>query len=333
MTYRILCRASAGSLRGALVFGLSLGIASLGIAATGIQDVRAQDAAAAPAAAAAKPVSPEQAALEAEVLKAAKQLVDAFNSANLDAIAGVFLPDGELIDDSGTVHLGHDEIKGLMKAFHEAYPGAKTEAQVESVRTVAGLAMVDGTRAIIDKDGNSGSVLRFSSIWKKTDAGLKLASFRDVAEPIAPTPHEALEGIAWIVGEWVNESEDAKVSMNYRWDDNGNFIVGDILIKNGEQIVMKSFQRIAWDAHEGKFRSWTFDSDGGFGEGLWIPTPNGLVLQSKAVAPDGSRGTATVKMESESKDRFKIRGEHRMTEGLEEPDYEYTVVRRPPEAK
>jgi len=117
-----------------------------------------------------------------------------------------------------------------------------------------------------DKEGKSLSVLRFATIWRKTDAGLKLASLRDVSEALPPTPHEALEGLSWIVGEWINESSDAKVQMNYRWDESGNFIVGDILITSGDQTIMKSFQRIAWDASQGKYRSWTFDSDGGVGD-------------------------------------------------------------------
>jgi hypothetical protein len=96
---------------------------------------------------------------------------------------------------------------------------------------------------------------------------------------------------------------------------------------------MKSFQRIAWDASQGKYRSWTFDSDGGFGEGVWTATPNGLVMQNSAVGPDGVRGTATVKLVSDSKDRFTFQGIHRMSEGIEAPDYEYTVVRKPPVAK
>jgi uncharacterized protein (TIGR02246 family) len=266
-------------------------------------------------------------------VKAAKQLSDAFNAGNADAVAAVFLPDGELIDDSGTVYLGHTEIKALVKAFQEAYPGAKTDAQVESVRSVAGLVLVDGTRVITDKDGKGLSVLRFATIWKKTEAGLKLASLRDVSEPLPPTPHEALEGLAWIVGEWINESGDSKVLLNYRWDETGNFIVGDINVTSGEQILMKSFQRIAWDASQGKYRSWTFDSDGGFGEGVWTATPNGLVMQNSAVGPDGVRGTATVKLVSDSKDRFTFQGIHRMSEGIEAPDYEYTVVRKPPVAK
>jgi hypothetical protein len=175
--------------------------------------------------------------------------------------------------------------------------------------------------------------LRFATIWKKTDAGLKLASLRDVSEALPPTPHEALEGLAWIVGEWINESGDTKVHLNYRWDENGNFIVGDINITAGDQVLMKSFQRIAWDASQGKFRSWTFDSDGGFGEGVWNATSNGLVMQNSAVGPDGLRGTATVKLVSDSKDRFTVQGIHRMSEGMEAPDYEYTVVRKPPVAK
>jgi uncharacterized protein (TIGR02246 family) len=295
----------------------------------------AQDATVKPAdaQAVAKPVSPEQLALETEAVKAAKQLSDAFNAGNADAVAAVFLPDGELIDDSGTVYLGHTEIKALVKAFQEAYPGAKTDAQVESVRSVAGLVLVDGTRVITDKDGKGLSVLRFATIWKKTEAGLKLASLRDVSEPLPPTPHEALEGLAWIVGEWINESGDSKVLLNYRWDETGNFIVGDINVTSGEQILMKSFQRIAWDASQGKYRSWTFDSDGGFGEGVWTATPNGLVMQNSAVGPDGMRGTATVKLLSDSKDRFTFQGIHRMSEGVEAPDYQYTVVRKPPVAK
>jgi len=311
-------------------FAVALSLGTL----AGITSI-AQDAATKPAetTVAAKPISPEQLALETEAVKAAKQMSEAFNAGDADAVAAIFLPDGELIDDSGTVHLGHTEIKALVKAFQEAYPGAKTEAQVESVRGVAGLVLVDGTRVITDKDGKGLSVLRFATIWKKTDAGLKLASLRDVSEALPPTPHEALEGLAWIVGEWVNESGDTKVNLNYRWDDNGNFIVGDVNITSGDQVLMKSFQRIAWDASQGKFRSWTFDSDGGFGEGVWNATANGLVMQNSAVGPDGLRGTATVKLVVQSKDRFTVEGIHRMSEGVEAPDYQYTVVRKPPVAK
>ena len=101
--------------------GLAL---SFGLAAT--VSYAQQPATATAPAAAIKPVSAEQGALEAEVLKASKQLMDAFNNGSVDGVLGVFLPDGELIDDSGTVHLGHEELKSLVSQFFAAYPGAKT---------------------------------------------------------------------------------------------------------------------------------------------------------------------------------------------------------------
>lgn len=309
----------------------SFALAVIGFASPGWSQDTTKPATPAAADPAVKPASPEQQAAEAEIMKVSKQLMDGFNKADIDGVLSLFLPDAELIDDSGTVHLGHEELKGLLKSFHEAYPGAKTQAEIESIRLVAGLAFVDGTRVITDKDGKSVSVLRFATIWKKTDAGYKLASMRDVSEPLPLTPHEALEGIQWIVGHWVNEGNDAKVDLHYRWSEDGNFIVGDILITAGDTVLMKSFQRIAWDAAEGKYRSWTFDSDGGFGEGLWHATPDGWTLQSKAVSPEGLRGSAVTKIVADGKDRFEVFGLHRLTDGVEEPDYQYTVVRRPPE--
>jgi uncharacterized protein (TIGR02246 family) len=268
---------------------------------------------------------------EAEVAAAGKKLIDAFNLGDANAVLDMFLPDAELIDEAGTVHLGKDEISALIKAFFEKYPGVQTQSEIESIRLVAGLALVDGTRAMSDKEGKSFSIIRYASIWKKTDAGYKLVSLRDINEPIPPTPKEALEELAWMVGTWVNEGTDGKVELDYRLADDGNFIIGDlsVIAADGRQ-VMKSIQRIAWDASEGKFRSWTFDSDGGWGEATWLMTDEGWVMQSKAVSPLGERGSAIVSIVPESADRFVIIGTHRTTEGMAEPDYEHVVVRKAP---
>jgi uncharacterized protein (TIGR02246 family) len=268
---------------------------------------------------------------EAEVVAADKKLMDAFNQGNAGQVADMFLPDGELIDESGTVYLGKDEIGGLLKSFFEKYPGAKTVSQIESVRLISGLALLDGSRSIMEKEGKSFSLVRYATIWKKTDAGYKVVSLRDVAESIPPSPKEALETISWLVGSWVNEGSDGKVNLDYRLAEDGNFIVGDVLVvaPDGRQ-VMKSFQRIAWDAAQGTYRSWTFDSDGGWGESLWSPSDQGWILESKAFAPSGSQGTVRVSIVSESDSRLKIQGTNRFSNGVAEPDYEHVMVRKAP---
>jgi len=270
---------------------------------------------------------------EAEVAAAGRKLMDAFNQGDAALVVDMFLPDAELIDEAGTVHVGKEEIGNLVKAFFERYPGVQTTSELESIRLIAGLALVDGSRSMSDKEGKSVSLVRFVSVWKKTDSGYKVVSLRDVSEPIPPTPREALEQLSWLVGSWVNQGSDGKVEMDYRWAEDASFIVGDLSVvsPDGRQL-MKSFQRIAWDASAGTFRSWTFDSDGGWGEATWMATEQGWVLQSKAVTPQGAIGSATVTIAPENEDRFNLIGTNRFSNGVAEPDYQHTVVRKAPSA-
>ena len=274
----------------------------------------------------------EPSALEKEILKSTESLVNAFNSGKVDALLENFLPDGELIDEQGTVHSGHAELKTLATAFFEKYPGAKTTAELESVRQVGDLILADGGRTITTTDGSGFAAMRFSAVWKKTDTGFRLASFRDFSENVPPTPQEALESISWMIGEWVNEGSDARVEMSFRWSEDKNFILADILMMNGSEVVAKSSQRIAWDASQESLRSWTFDSDGGFGESLWNSSEESWVLQSVATSPDGTQGSATMSISLIDEDRMQIRVSDRRTDGQEEPDFEYKVVRKPPVA-
>jgi ketosteroid isomerase-like protein len=268
---------------------------------------------------------------EAEVAAAGKKLVDAFNQGNTAQAVELFLPDAELIDDTGTVYLGKDEIGALIKSFFDRFPGVQTASQIESIRLIAGLALVDGSRTMLDKEGKSFSLVRYTSIWKKTDAGYKIVSLRDVAEQVPPSPKEALETISWLVGSWVNEGSDGSVNLDYRLAEEGNFIVGDVLVNgpDGRQ-VMKSFQRIAWDASQGTFRSWTFDSDGGWGESLWSPSEQGWTLESKAFATSGAQGSVRVTIVPETDSRLMIQGTNRLSNGVAEPDYQHVMVRKAP---
>jgi ketosteroid isomerase-like protein len=273
---------------------------------------------------------PELTPLQREILQATDNLVAAFNEGSVARLQESFLPDGELIDEKGNLHVGQEELNALAKTYFEKFPGAQTQATVESIRQVGDLVLADGSRIISTKDGESFSSLRFAAIWKKTDKGYRLASFRDFSEAQPLTPHEALDSIQWILGEWINEGNDAKVELAFRWSDDENFILGDISIRRDDAVVARSTQRIAYDASKGALRSWTFDSDGGFGQSEWEPGEIGWGLQSSAVSPDGSTGTATMSIIPIDQNRFMIRVTNRVSEGQEESDYEYNVVKKPP---
>jgi hypothetical protein len=68
----------------------------------------------------------------AEVREGCSGLTTAFNAGKVDEVLSIFLPEGELLDEEGTVHRGHAEIKGLLTAFFERFPGAKLSTEVTS---------------------------------------------------------------------------------------------------------------------------------------------------------------------------------------------------------
>jgi uncharacterized protein (TIGR02246 family) len=271
-------------------------------------------------------------AAKAAVRKAAEQAAATFNSGKADALAAMFVSQGELIDEQGTVYQGPTEIKTVLDEFFKKFPGAKLAIDVESIRMVGPVAIDEGTRTITTADGAEKSKFRYIAIWAKTDKGWQLASLRDFADDPVPTANEYLQPLAWLVGDWVNEGADGKVSISYRWSDDKNFLLGDFKVEGANGAPRTSTQRIGWDPSTDQIRSWLFDADGGFAEGAWSVFDDGIIIKSESVNPDGTTATATMDITPKDKDHFTIEGTDRIVGDVLEDDFTLTVTRRPPAA-
>ena len=56
---------------------------------------------------------------------------------------------------------------------------------------------------------------------------------------------------------------------------------------------LEGTQIVGWDPAAGTIRSWMFDSDGGFGEGVWSKKGNSWIVKFSQVLPDGRKASAT----------------------------------------
>jgi hypothetical protein len=63
-------------------------------------------------------------------------------------------------------------------------------------------------------------------------------------------------------------------------------------------------QRIGWDPQTGQFRSWIFDSEGGFAEGRWEKDESAWTIQQSGVLPDGGTASAMALLAPDGKDAF-----------------------------
>jgi len=270
-------------------------------------------------------------ALETAVLRESEETVKAFNAGNAAALGGMFLETGELVDEAGNLHAGKAAITELFAGFFAKFPKATLEMAVDSARPVGEtLAIEEGQRRITTADGDAAQV-RYVAVRSKQGDRWRIASYREFTDDPLPTPREVLQGAAWIVGDWVDESPAGRTEISFRWSDDGNFLIGDYTMSAAGAGESKSTQRIGWDPVNVQVRSWTFDDDGGFTEGRWVRTDEGWVVSSQATMPDGTSGTATLLITVKDADHLLVRGTDRSIGDVEEPDFEMTIARKPPQ--
>jgi uncharacterized protein (TIGR02246 family) len=269
----------------------------------------------------------------AEVRAAGEQFAQAFQRGKAAEVAALFAPQGELVDEEGTIYKGTQEITSLLTQYFERFPKANLEVTPEAIRLVGdSLALEDGVR-VITAGKESTARLRYEAVWSKSKEGRwLLASIREFADDPPPTPHDRLQPLAWLVGDWVNEGSDSVVKMSYRWSEEGNFLLGSFEFTTAGKSTLKSTHRIGWDPLAGKVRSWLFDADGGFSEGQWTQIDDTWVIKSSSVNPDGTSGNATITYTPNGKDAFSVKGTERIVGDAREPDFDFKIVRQPPAA-
>ena len=97
----------------------------------------------------------------------------------------------------------------------------------------------------------------------------------------------------WLVGTWRAADKDREVTTAYEWDEAKAFIRGRYSVREGGKVVESGTQTIGKDNAEGAIRSWVFQSDGGFGDGLWTREGKTWSVDFRGVTPDGRELTAT----------------------------------------
>ncbi len=284
-----------------------------------------------PAAVTAVATTPAANPLDDVCVREAEATVTAFNAGDAAALGAMFLETGELVDEQGAVHGGRDAIVELFKGFFTKFPQAILEMQPTSVRRVGDALLVEeGERRITASAGAAVAQMHYVTVRSKQGDRWPIASYHEFADDPLPTPREILQAASWLVGDWLDESPEGRTAISFRWSDDGNFLLGDYEITAADGTASRSTQRIGWDPVTGQLRSWTFDSDGGFSVGEWDAVDEGWVVKSEATMPDGTMGSATMTLAPQDADHFVVRATDRIVAGVEEPDFEFTIARRPP---
>jgi uncharacterized protein (TIGR02246 family) len=307
-----------------LAFGATLG---LGVA----QDRSARETAPAPAGGAQATASQEREPDVRALTDLLASFVKAYNEKDAKALGALFTADAEIEDDDGSVTRGREDIVKRFSGMFKENGGDRLSVETDSLRFLGtDVAIEEGTASLVTRAGEPPETNRYSVIYARQDGRWLHARIRD-EQPDEDSPHQQLEQLAWMLGEWVNESDDGIVNTRCRWSDDGNYLLREFDVKAEGRIALTGTQRIGWDAQRKQFRVWVFDDRGGFAQGLVSRDGERWVTRASGVRSDGKPVSVTTAIMPQGKDRILWETLDRTVGGEAVPGTdEFYLVRRPP---
>lgn len=265
--------------------------------------------------------------IEAEVAA----YVDAFNAKDAAALARHWSETGAYVRPADGVRIvGRKAIEKEFRAAFEERPDAELDVKIDAIRFVTSDVAIEEGVAVVTSSDAAPSRTGYAAVHVKRDGQWQVDSIREA--DLAATEEEAgnrLAEIAWLVGDWVDQSETATVETSVSWTKNKTFLSYAFKVKTGSIDELEGTQVLGWDPLKQTIRSWMFDSDGGFGEGVWTQKNDRWEVKLRQVLADGRTASSTNIYMPIDDNTFKWQSIHRELDGESLPDVEpVTVVRK-----
>lgn len=279
----------------------------------------------------------DEAAIRALVL----EFTRAFNAGDAKGVAALFTEKARIATEGGEAVEGRQAVEKLFADSFAASPGQRIVVKTNSLRMLSAEAAIEeGTATITvpslgDDDDARSETSRYSAAYVKRDGKWLQDDIHDYPMPeavVAQSAHEHLKDLEWLVGEWLDENDEGEVRTTCDWSDDRSFLLRSFKMKIGGRIEVSGLQRIGWDPRLNQFRSWVFDSEGGFSDGLWSRDDRGRwIIKSTGVLKDGRSVSATNILTRDDGDMLRWRSVDRTLGSNALPDAEDAVlVRKPP---
>ncbi len=267
------------------------------------------------------------------ITKVIDEFEKAYNDRDAKAIAALFTPEAQIIDEDGTTVQGREAIEEVFVELFEANPDAVIVTDVSDLKYIgSNLAIETGRTTLIPSPGDTAILNDYSVVHVKSREGKWLMALaRDT--PAQTLDHaENLLPLVFLIGDWVDESPDAVVETRYEWSDGDKFIVGKFSVKMSGEEAFSGTQRIGWDPMAKKIRSWVFDSNGGFQEGVWTRVGDQWLVKYHGVNGEGEVTAGTSVMTLISDERWTWQSRDRIAgDELLDDTPEVQVVRKGPQ--
>lgn len=250
----------------------------------------------------------------------------AFNAGDLEGVLRDFSKDAIYVTEDGRTLKGIDDIKKEFADQFEDLKGATLKLNVYAIEfspdkqraTERGVSIVTTPDGIQDPSSYVAEFVAQDKQWKVS---------RVVEKPQAITA-EHMQDLAWMIGDWNDQSEDASIRTKAEWSLNRGFIARKFAVSGEGLRELAGIEYIGWDPIKNQIRSSYFDSDGGYGTGVWRHEGNRWIEEVSGVTPAGEVATATHILTPKDQNTFTWSTIHRRVGGSSMEDLPEIVIHR-----
>lgn len=243
----------------------------------------------------------------ASVEKFLQAYIDAFNKNQAEAVAGFWTPHCVYVDrETGERTEGQAAIRADMEKLFKENPGARIVVDLASVHFVRpDVSVIEGksTAFFPKSDPNTTA---FSAILVREGDRWLIDNVQETSLPTPPTSASALQELAWLVGDWKDDSPGITVECSAHWAANHSFLVRSYRVEKENQEPWEGTQIIGWDSRNKQIRSWTFDSDGSFDEGTWSKQGDSWYVTLTRTLENGGVASGTQVIKKLSPDAYNV---------------------------
>lgn len=276
----------------------------------------------------------------AGVEKALRMYTETFNKHDAAATAAMWSLNGSLENHVSGLRLeGRAAIQSNLSDLIERFPGIQLTVSAERVRLIfPDVAKVNG-RAMVSAPGADSQETEFSAILTRRGGQWLLDTVEETDAGSTARGRAALKELEWLVGAWRDQpmtdqttkdpANEINVETNIQWARGGSMLIWAYRIQIKDQgDAQEGTQVIAWDPRSRQIRSWTFESDGSFGEGVWSRSGDEWLARLTYTSACGELATATQILTKINNNRFMAQMVGLEVDGSPMPSLEPVMVVR-----
>lgn len=223
------------------------------------------------------------------VRKDLDSFVKAFEARDAKALAACWTAEGEYRNDANVALRGRDAIQTAFAAVFAATPEIKAEIRPEALRFLSrDVAAGEGTVTVRRGLAETPTSARYTTLLVREDGHWRLAQLNETRNDKV-----SVADLDWLVGEWKSSPrQGAEIRTIYSWAPNKKFLKVEFSLKEKE-LELSGVQVLGVDPATGGIRTWTFEADGGVGEGDWSRDGDHWTIDASGTLADGTTLTET----------------------------------------